>query len=273
MGLTRIISDVHFGDRASRVRTLAALRPLLDGVNTLVLNGDTLDTRPGPSPGRNLELSQEVRAFFPTAVSKTHFLTGNHDGDFSTEHLLELRGGAVFLTHGDALFEDIVPWSKDAPLARRLVAAELAALPTGEPASLALRLGAFRRAVMQIPQRHQAEKHGLKYLTGFLSDTIWPPTRVLKVLRAWDEFPARAESLVWRYQPHAQFIVTGHIHRPGIWRRPNGLVVINTGSFCPPLGAYAIDLTADQLIIRRVEQRGGEFHAGAAITDFTLARD
>src|SRR3954466_6212027 len=48
--LTRIFSDVHFGDRASRVDRLAQLRPLLDGVDQLVLNGDTMDTRPGPRP-------------------------------------------------------------------------------------------------------------------------------------------------------------------------------------------------------------------------------
>src|SRR5215212_11800756 len=48
--LTRIFSDVHFGDRASRVGRLAQLRPLLDGVDELVLNGDTMDTRPGPRP-------------------------------------------------------------------------------------------------------------------------------------------------------------------------------------------------------------------------------
>jgi len=46
--VTRIFSDLHFGDRASRARRLAQLRPLLDGVDALVLNGDTLDTRPGP---------------------------------------------------------------------------------------------------------------------------------------------------------------------------------------------------------------------------------
>ena len=44
--LIRIISDVHFADRGSRVRSLGQLRPLLEGATLLVLNGDTLDTRP-----------------------------------------------------------------------------------------------------------------------------------------------------------------------------------------------------------------------------------
>ncbi|MSU71295.1 MAG: hypothetical protein EXS43_02985 [Opitutus sp.] len=62
--ITRILSDIHFGDRASRVHRLAQLRPLLHGVAQLVLNGDTLDTRPGPAPHRTVELQTEVLDFF-----------------------------------------------------------------------------------------------------------------------------------------------------------------------------------------------------------------
>ncbi|MBC7369402.1 MAG: hypothetical protein H7343_21760, partial [Undibacterium sp.] len=39
-GLTRILSDLHYGDRASRLLSLGQLRPLLDGPDHVVLNGD-----------------------------------------------------------------------------------------------------------------------------------------------------------------------------------------------------------------------------------------
>ena len=43
-GLIRIFSDLHYGDRSSRLRRLDQLSPLLDGISRLILNGDTLDT-------------------------------------------------------------------------------------------------------------------------------------------------------------------------------------------------------------------------------------
>ena len=87
--LTRIFSDIHYGDRASRVRRLAQLRPLLAGVDHLVLNGDTLDTRPGPNPDHTAACRAEVLAFFGEHVPRTTFLTGNHDANFTSEHALD----------------------------------------------------------------------------------------------------------------------------------------------------------------------------------------
>lgn len=271
--VTRIISDLHYGDRASRVRSLHALRPLLAGVDHLVLNGDTLDTRPSASSARTDELTAEVRAFFPAEVPQVEFLTGNHDPTFSDRHHADLGGGAVFATHGDVVFEDIVPWGMDATVARALVARELGALSRGEISPLEERLAAYRRAAAAIPQRHQSERSGARYLRQFLQDTLWPPTRSLRVLRAWRELPRRAESLVRRYRPNTQCIVVGHTHRPGLWRRNNDLLVVNTGSFCPPLGAWAVDLEADETIsLRPVERRNGEFHPGPVRQRFSLAR-
>jgi hypothetical protein len=40
------------------------------------------------------------------------------------------------------------------------------------------------------------------------------------------------------------------------------VTVINTGSFCPPLGACAVDLTDGELQVRTVELRAGEFRPG-----------
>jgi len=62
----------------------------------------------------------------------------------------------------------------------------------------------------------------------------------------------------------------GHLHHPGIWRRPNGVTVINTGSFSRPFGAYVVDLTPNRLIVRRIIRRGGEFSPGHTLAEFPL---
>jgi predicted phosphodiesterase len=269
--LTRIFSDIHYGDRASRVTRLAQLQPLLDGVDHLVLNGDTLDTRPGPNPGYTAQLRAELDTFTTSAGVPLTLLTGNHDPDLTGRHALDLAEGRVFVTHGDILFNDIVPWGRDVPEIKRLIAAELATLTPAVFEQLDAHLALWRRVCLRIPQRHQSERNRLKYALRFAADTVWPPTRVFRVLAAWRRAPALAAALARRHRPASRFILTGHTHRPGIWRQPDGLTVINTGSFCPPTGGCVVDLTIDRLIVRRTDSRGGEFYAGPVIADFALA--
>lgn len=269
--LIRIFSDVHYGDRVSRVRSLAQLRPLLDGVAHLVLNGDTLDTRPSPAPALTAQQRAEVLAFFPAQVPRVTFLTGNHDADFSTQHTLDLAGGKFFVTHGDILHDDIVPWSQDAPLIRLQIAAALAALPAAERDELAARFAVWRRVAAGIPQRHQSETRGLRYAQRFARDTVWPPSRLWRILHAWHGEPARAAAFAQAHRPAAKFVALGHTHRPGFWRTATGVTVINTGSFCRPLGGCAIDLVDDRVTVRRIELHGGEFHAGETVAAFSLA--
>jgi predicted phosphodiesterase len=266
----RILSDIHFGDRASRARQLAQLRPLLEGATRLVLNGDTLDTRPGPAPELTEALREEVLAFFSAGVPAT-LITGNHDADFTPDHSADLAGGRVFVVHGDILFDNIVPWSADAPLIGELIEQELGALPPGDKLDLAARLRAWRRAASRVPQRHQSERRGLHYAMRFAADTIWPPLRVYRILRAWQEEPLRADQLLQRDRPNAQIMLAGHTHRPGWWQLPSGRILINTGSFCRPFGGWAVDLAADRVIARRIVETAGEFRLGDIVKEFPLA--
>jgi len=268
---TRILSDIHYGDHASRVHRLAQLRPLLDGPSHLVLNGDTLDTRCGPRPAFTAELRAEVLAWIASARLPIAVVTGNHDPDISIVHELTLADGQVFVTHGDVIFDNIVPWGRDATRISRLTATELAQLDPSARTHLAARLAIWRRVAAQIPQRHQAEPNRLKYLLHFAADTVWPPLRIFRVLAAWRHAPRLSAELARLHHPQAAFILTGHTHRPGIWRRPNGVTVINTGSFCPPTGGYTIDLHPTKLLVRPVESRQGEFHPGAPLAEFSLA--
>jgi predicted phosphodiesterase len=111
----------------------------------------------------------------------------------------------------------------------------------------------------------------LKYLLHYIADTVWPPLRTLRVVQAWRRAPQRAFELAQRHRPEARFVVAGHTHRPGIWRMLADVTVINTGSFCPPLGGYAVDLASESVAVRRVELRAGEFRAGEVVAEFPLA--
>lgn len=267
----RIVSDVHFAERASRVRRLDQLAPLARGVSSLVFNGDTMDTRPGDDNQRTARLKAEVLAYFGSCGTPVTFLTGNHDPDLSGHHVLELAGGRVLVTHGDVLFESIVPWSNEAVVMRQKVIQALAALPGDGSSRLEGRLSAFRSAAASIRQRHQSEKDALRYALRLAGDTVWPPNRILKIMRAWREAPGRAATLAHKHRPRAQVIVIGHTHRPGVWRNANGVVVVNTGSFCRPLGAMAVEVGLAAVVVRKVSERAGAFHPGSRVAEIPLS--
>jgi predicted phosphodiesterase len=269
---TRIFSDLHYGDRASALTELPALRPALEDVSEVILNGDTLDTRPSPDPEMTQSLRDEVIDFFQRNHPSVAFLTGNHDPDLSQAHAVERFDRQVLVSHGDILFDEMVPWGQDATLLRQRVNEELNRLTPCERIEFETRLAAFRRAALTIPQRHQSQKNGLKYALGFLTDTVWPPMRVLHILRAWREAPERAAALVTRHDFPSKYFVMGHTHRLGAVRTRSGLVVLNTGSFCPPGGSGVVDITEDQIVLRRLERKNREYRLGPTLAEFALAR-
>ena len=268
--MIRIFSDLHYGDRGSRIQSLPALAPLFDGASSLVLNGDTIDTRPATVPAAVTALRAEALEFFARSAPPTTFLTGNHDPNISTRHTLDLSGGQIFVTHGDIIFDDLVPWSQDAPIVRQRIAEQLGALSPEDREQLDPRLAVYRRVAATIPQRHQSEPDRWKYTLGFLKDTVWPPGRSLRVLNAWRRAPRLTAELTRRYRPQARFAIIGHIHHPGYWRRPNGVTVLNTGSFGPPLGGCVIDIHPDRVLLRRIVHQRGEFRLGRTAAEFAL---
>jgi predicted phosphodiesterase len=264
---TRIFSDVHYGDRASGVLTIRQLRRLTEGVESIILNGDTLDIRAGPHPERTMEQRAEVLEFFSGAGTAVTYVTGNHDPDISTCHACELAGGEVLVTHGDVVFDDIVPWGRDAGVIRRRLRE---AWPAHAGATLEEQLAAWRLVSAEIPQRHQSERHPLKYALRFAADTIWPPWKALLILNAWRVQPPRIAALARRHRPSARFAIVGHTHYPGIWM-VDGVTVINTGSFCGPLGGLTVDIEPSRLIVRRIERVRGDYRAGETLREFALA--
>jgi predicted phosphodiesterase len=270
---TRIFSDVHYGDRASRVTALTQLTPLLMGPTAIVCNGDMLDTRTGgPNPAHTAACRAEVQAFASKGRVPFTFLTGNHDPNFSTQHLLEFNDGEVLVVHGDILFEEIVPWGRDGETIRGRILAALAdhVATHRRPPTLEERVRIWREIASVVAQRHQSERRAWKYAVNFAVDTVWPPTRIFRILHAWQAEAARATALAREHRPRAKYILLGHTHRPRIHRVPGGPVIINTGSFCAPFGGYAVDISSHSLVVRRVDRRNRAFHPGRVIAEFPL---
>ena len=269
--IIRIVSDVHYAERESRVLSLAQLRPLLEGAASFVFNGDTLDTRQGKHPHRTAERRREVLEFAGSAGTPVTFLTGNHDPDLSRQHAMELAGGQILVTHGDVLFDTIVPWATDAEAIRTKVVRALAAEPGDGAPGLEFRLNAFRSVAASISRHYPPDEGRLSHAFRLAGDTVWPPHKALRILRAWREAPGRAAAFAAEHRPSARFILIGHTHRPGVWQTESGITVVNTGSFCRPFGAMLAEVTPGALRIRRVKRRRGEFHPGPTVAEFALS--
>ena len=266
--LTRILSDLHYDDATSHLRSLDMLRPLLVGADRVILNGDTLDSQvidDGPA------LIARVKTFFHAHVPDTVFLSGNHDPDISEHAQLTLADGLVWLTHGDIFFEYIAPWSPSLPEYRRRIDGLRAATPPAERDLLETRFRILREACHHLPPEHDPDDRSFLHLFTRLIRLFANPARPLAMLHAWYASPRHAAELAARHHPRARFIIFGHIHHPGVWKKRDGRIVINTGSFTPPRGALMVEFDEQHLRVIRIIRRDDAFHPGATLAEFPLA--
>jgi predicted phosphodiesterase len=268
--ITRVISDIHFRHPASFVRDLEGLSPLLEGVQDVVFNGDSVEMRFLEDREQALRDAATLRALCAQAGVEPTFLTGNHDPTLTETHHLDLAGGRILVTHGDLLFHGISPWSRKAHV---LAAAHARELAQGDADDWEHQLRAVKRTMRAVehlgPKMRHAERGGAT-LSSFLHE-IFPPWRPLLILGCWLKTPDRAGAIAARFRPAAEFVLVGHMHWAGVWRR-QGRVVVNTGSFLPFSKALVVDIdeAGGELTVRRVERRGAAFHPGTAVARFAL---
>lgn len=272
--LVRIVSDIHLGHRASVLEKPSDLRPLAEGADELIFNGDTLELKYGDMDTAHYNAAEQLARFTAEAATwgaKIRLVTGNHDPRISSDHFLQLRDGEILVTHGDGLFKSIAPWSSTAKtllhFANQLGIDENA---TGSPADLDAYLQLHKRATILA---HQQEGGYNPTLWGklkiFLHQT-WPPTTPFKIVKCWLDVPGKAVSLASRFRLKPRFIVVGHTHFPGIWQR-GSQTIVNLGSYFPWPGARCIDIQNDTLVVRRIHKRQGQVRLGKAVARFDLA--
>lgn len=248
---------------------LGALDPLMEGIDHLILNGDTLDTQTSAERAH----LDEIRAYFPQRVPRVALHSGNHDPFVSDIAECSLLDGRIWVTHGDVLFDAVAPWSSHRPEIERRIKTLSAGVAPEELGTVETRLRLHRQACLDLPEPHDRHDHRLITRIARLAHLFAHPGRPIAMLRAWCRTPSLARRIAQAQRPLARVVVVGHTHFPGVWRDPSGKgpVVINTGSFSRPFGAQCVDVRGDRVQVVRIRQSGDSFRPDRVIAGFSLA--
>jgi predicted phosphodiesterase len=258
-----VLSDIHMAHPASYVSHPKQLTPLLDNVQTVIFNGDTCELAHLRRRAHALQLLADAVQLCEQRGVQPYFLTGNHDPIISNLHHLDLFGGRVFITHGDALHRAIAPWSWEAPA----ILAERRRLLAGrrEPETLHETLHLSKQASLAAAlYDHTVTKQGLLGRMELVSRFIRKPRRILITLMYWANVAHYSHALQERFRPDARLMIIGHTHRPGVWRNRDYLLV-NTGSYQPLSHPLAVYLDENHAVVRRVRFRKGEYIPGSVV--------
>ncbi|MEI7909773.1 MAG: metallophosphoesterase [Verrucomicrobiota bacterium] len=238
----RIISDLHLAHRVSRIARVAALRPLVAGAATIIFNGDTTEELTRSAAARSAEMLEELQCLCAEEGSTAVFLSGNHDPGWPGPGWVELAGGRIIVTHGDAVLVDGSPWKREVLAGRQRVLDLWREFP-GAATDAAARLLLARAMARALPS--DDEPFG-RQLWQRVWDAGYPPQRALRILQAWWHQGATGLEFCKRYFPQAEVLIVGHFHRSGCWRK-GGRLLINTGSFMNPGRAHWVEWQAGWL--------------------------
>jgi predicted phosphodiesterase len=264
-----ILSDLHLGHRASRIKHPDQLAQMLRGPGTVIFNGDTSEMRNPEDRLVGRKVAADLARVCHQAGRKALFVNGNHDPTVSNINHLDLADGAILVTHGDILFLGVAPWSRDAGHYLKKHQQILDGLGPDGYADFEKRLLASKRTSIELQMLEEPLTRGRSSGFHLLLRNCWPPWRPLMIVKAWCEVPGRATQLARVFRPEAKFIIVGHTHCPGAWQVPPR-VIINTGSFVPYFGAYATIIESGRIEVRRIDFRRQQFVLGKLLRDFTV---
>jgi predicted phosphodiesterase len=241
-----ILSDTHLGRPRGGVRSAAALRPLWQGSDRLIINGDTAEVH---DHGCRAVAAREVLALREMCEAdgvELTLLSGNHDPLLTDLRHIQLFGEEVFVTHGDVLHPAISPWT---PHARRLselhAQARCAALDHG---------GGDAETTVYDAAQYAAHFQWDEFVTkpqhhhGWVGRKVEAMVKMARVMWYWHTLPRRAAAFARWYAPHCRYFIFGHIHRAGVWR-DGERVLINTGAYTFPARPRAVVLAAGRLSV------------------------
>ncbi len=278
-----ILSDTHLGREGHGAGSAEALRPLWRDAAHVIINGDVAELH---DPGQRVAAARQVErleALCQADGVELTLLSGNHDPLLTDRRSLTLCGGAVFLTHGDALHPCISPWTDHRAELRRRHERAIGRLAEDERDDRDARLAAAQYAshfqwIGSEPDDVQDDVVKLDDRRDHtVTHAVCPSKsarlaghaiKVARVLWYWHRLPATAARYATRYAPSCRFFIFGHIHRAGIWRL-DGRVVINTGSYHRPRNPRAVRIDENGLAVYRVRRSG---HHAFALSPRPLAR-
>lgn len=241
-----ILSDTHLGKPRGGALSVEALRPLWQGADRLIINGDVAEVNDATLRADAAREVLKIERYCEADGVELTLVSGNHDPLITDLRSLTLHGGEVYLTHGDVLHPAISPWTGHRNRLRFLNQRTHEALPPDERGST----------------------HGDQAATQYAAHFTWeeltrhdvdqpqsPPRRlassIVKLARVfwyWQTLPRAAARYAERHAPGARFFIFGHIHRSGVWRFGRR-VVINTGAYGFPFRPHAVVIDAGQLSV------------------------
>lgn len=266
-----ILSDLHLGHHASRIKHPEQLAPMLHGPGSVIFNGDTAEMRNPQDRPVGRKLAADLARVCHQAGRKAFFVNGNHDPSVSSTNHLDLAQGAILVTHGDILFLGVAPWSRDARHYLNKHRQILDRLGPDDFTDFEKRLLASKRTAIELEMIEGPLTRG--HLPGFrlFIRQLWPPWRPFMILKAWCEIPGRSANLARVFRPQARFVIVGHTHYPGAWKvAPR--VIINTGSFVPYFGACVAIIESGRLEVRQVKSFKRKFVVGKRTAHFAIER-
>ncbi len=251
---TLVISDTHLAHPSVRPgRRLAAehLRPLWQGVDKLVVAGDLAELQ---LVSARAEASRQVARLAELCERdgvELDLLSGNHDAYLTDRRHAELLDGRVLVMHGDALHPAVAPWSARAGEMERATEEALRRdreQNAGTPTDLRRRLQVVQHVAHQqfLQGGHGAKAHGW-------TRVLRRPDRLAVMAWFWRNQADLASAFAESYCPHAEAIIFGHSHHPGVWQRA-GRFVINTGSFVFPTRPRAVLIRGTTLSFHRIRR-------------------
>jgi predicted phosphodiesterase len=265
---TIIISDLHLGHRASQIRDPEELVPILKEARSVIFNGDTVEMRTPVDRPVGRHMAAVIARLCHSIGCRATFVNGNHDPSVSKVDHLDLMDGRILVTHGDILFLGVAPWSRQALAYRRIHLRALANLGPDALMNFEKRLLAAKRTSikLQLLERPVTE-HSKAPKLAVLVQQFWPPHRPFMILHAWLQTPTLAARLCDLFRPNAKYVIVGHTHYPGLWKR-GPVTVINTGSYVLHFGALAVLLHGESIEIRKVIKQKEGFALGKRVARF-----
>ena len=254
---TRVLSDLHLGHSASRLTGTAMLEPLLEGVDHLILAGDIWQERKvGAGRAQARVLFDEFLAMITEVGTQLELLRGNHDPD-TGEGVAWMADGKVLVNHGDAIYDDATPWSREIGKYRDEVEAIVATYAAKRhlAAACADRAREIAMAIKVVPLPK------LPPPFNFFATALWPPSRPFEMIRVWRGMGDQGLKFLDQSGEGARVLVCGHFHQAGIWER-DGSLMINTGSFMKGSRPWCVDLCEGSLTARQVDLIEGVFVPG-----------
>lgn len=263
----RILSDLHLGHRVSRITKVESLRPLIAGAGTVVFNGDTWQELAKLFREQSGAMLEDLKKICLEEGAEPVFLPGNHDPGWDGQGWAELAGGKILIVHGDALFAEGSPWSREA-FSRGAAVQQLWNEHRNAESDPAERILLARKIAVAL---RTVEYPRGKKLWNRVMEAVRPPRRAYQMLRVWATQADAAAEFAERYFPQAEVVIIGHFHRAGVWQR-RGRLVLNLGSYMNPGAALWAEFDRGVLTCGRVDEAGDPYQLGKRLGVWRIPR-